>query len=130
MVSGKGTTSIFGTNAEQYISSLLNFKKIPSGSNLPDFRGDDNSYISNLIVELKSGKRGKGSMVFDQLFHGLVLADNFDRVLDSFSLSKKESLLNHFSFSDPFYYSCLARDDNVKGKDLARPYSCGDFSWG
>jgi len=119
----------FGTDAENYCSSLFSMLNHPDGYRRPDLISKPKTYSPRLTIELKSAKGGKGIIIVDQLEYGINRDQDYYNEINN--LSKQPYLiLPKINKDIVFYYNVIERVDNLKGEDLNEPYSAIQLLWG
>lgn len=126
----------FGTDAERYCSSLFHMNVHHNKQRRPDLITRNNLYSPHFTLEVKSAKKGKGILVLDQLAYGIRRDIDYTDLVRKFSPSYSsfkdftEKALNENESDVAMYYNTVSREDVLTTKDLLKPYSAIQLTWG
>ncbi|MAF50830.1 MAG: hypothetical protein CMH64_01940 [Nanoarchaeota archaeon] len=138
----KHNTSVFGTDAENYVSRLFMMMRNPNGSRRPDLITMDGMFDPRLSFELKSGLNGKGVLVDYQLHYAFTLDRDYWEVFGEESPKRKEEsgMLAGLDWEKTrklgeipgiaYYYNIIERVDGIKAEGVDKPLSSIQLKWG
>lgn len=135
----KQKTSVFGTDAEWYMSRLLLMIKNPHGSRRPDLISCQGDFFPRFSMEVKSGrlKNGthKGTLVDYQNHYGVTSAQDYETHFGE-QVPESTDLLPGFGTVIPsneppvaFYYNVICRPDKIDASEIDRPYAALKLEW-
>lgn len=132
-------TAVFGTDAEQYVSSLFIMGRNPNGNRRPDLISINGRYTPKLSIELKSGESGKVSMVAFQLHYAITTGQDYEEFFEE-KFSNSEGMLPNVDWNTnypqlvnnpvAYYYDIISREKKVTSQDLNKPFSAFKLTWG
>ncbi len=130
----KHKTGAFGTSAENYVSRLFMMAHVKNGKRRPDMVSAEEYHKQPFILEVKSGKDGKGIMVDYQLHYAIRTREAYKEM---FGHEPPEIKIETELFGDvsmprrklrggsllPYYYCVIDRTDGLNADELDRAYS-------
>jgi len=131
-------TSVFGDDAECYLSKLFLMMRNPNGQRRPDLISIDERYDPRLTIEAKSGIDGKVSLMSGQLHYSVTTIQDYENLFgEEFALDdsvlpgmNNDTVYPVFQRGPvAYYYGIVSRLRELKSGDVEPPYHSIKLEW-